>query len=188
MMYTVPPQDVPRLQANADLKVLETPELRTVFLGFDQSRPELLKSDVKGKNPFKDVRVRQAFNEAIDIKAIQQRVMRGQSHPTGLMYGPGVNGWTEASDVRYPYDPAAARSCWPRRATRTASASRWIARTTATSTTRRSARPSPPCSPGSACKVTLNAQTRLKYFAEISNPDYHTSFYMLGWTPTPTTR
>ena len=32
-------------------------------------------------------------------------------------------------------------------------------------------------------KVTLNAQTRLKYFAEISNPDYHTSFYMLGWTP-----
>ncbi len=33
-------------------------------------------------------------------------------------------------------------------------------------------------------KVTLNAQTRLKYFAEISNPDYHTSFYMLGWTPT----
>ena len=32
-------------------------------------------------------------------------------------------------------------------------------------------------------KVTLAAQTRLKYFAEISNPDYHTSFYMLGWTP-----
>ena len=32
-------------------------------------------------------------------------------------------------------------------------------------------------------KVTLNAQTRLKYFAEISNPGYNTSFYMLGWTP-----
>ena len=32
-------------------------------------------------------------------------------------------------------------------------------------------------------KVNLAAQTRLKYFAEISNPDYHTSFYMLGWTP-----
>ncbi|HYZ65086.1 MAG TPA: ABC transporter substrate-binding protein, partial [Acetobacteraceae bacterium] len=32
-------------------------------------------------------------------------------------------------------------------------------------------------------KVSLVAQTRLKYFAEISNPDYHTSFYMLGWTP-----
>ena len=32
-------------------------------------------------------------------------------------------------------------------------------------------------------KVTLNAQTRLRYFAEISNPGYNTSFYMLGWTP-----
>ena len=32
-------------------------------------------------------------------------------------------------------------------------------------------------------KVTLNAQTRLKYFAEINNPEYRTSFYMLGWTP-----
>ena len=32
-------------------------------------------------------------------------------------------------------------------------------------------------------RVTLNAQTRLKYFAEINNPDYKTSFYMLGWTP-----
>ena len=33
-------------------------------------------------------------------------------------------------------------------------------------------------------KITLNAQTRLQYFAQISNPDYRTSFYMLGWTPT----
>ena len=32
-------------------------------------------------------------------------------------------------------------------------------------------------------RITLAAQTRLKYFAEISNPDYNTSFYMLGWTP-----
>ena len=37
--------------------------------------------------------MRKAFYEAIDIKAIQRVVMRGQSHPTGLMYGPGVNGY-----------------------------------------------------------------------------------------------
>ncbi len=30
-------------------------------------------------------------------------------------------------------------------------------------------------------RVTLNAQTRLQYFAQISNPGYLTSFYMLGW-------
>ena len=109
MMYTVPPQDMARISSTSGVHLIETPELRTVFLGFDQSRPELLKSDVKGKNPFKDQRVRQAFYQAIDIQAIHRVVMRNQSHPTGLLYGPGVNGYTEASDIRYPYDPAAAK-------------------------------------------------------------------------------
>ena len=36
---------------------------------------------------------------------------------------------------------------------------------------------------GSGLSFYLAAQTRLKYFGEISNPDYRTSFYMLGWTP-----
>ena len=183
MIYTVPPQDVPRLQANADLKVLETPELRTVFLGFDETRDELLKSDVKGKNPFKDVRVRRAFNEAVDIKAIQARVMRGESHPTGLMYGPGVNGWTEASDGRYPYDTADAKKLLAEAGypngfgvTLDCPNDRYINdEAICQAVTAMLAR--------IGVKVTLNAQTRLKYFAEISNPDYQTSFYMLGWTP-----
>jgi peptide/nickel transport system substrate-binding protein len=36
-------------------RALTGPELRTIFLGMDQMRDELLYSDVKGKNPFKDV-------------------------------------------------------------------------------------------------------------------------------------
>jgi peptide/nickel transport system substrate-binding protein len=98
MIYTVPPQDMDRIGRTEGLRLIQGPELRTIFLGFDQSRAELLKSDVKGKNPFKDQRVRQAFNEAVDIKAIHQRIMRGQSHPTGLLYGPGVNGYTPESE------------------------------------------------------------------------------------------
>ena len=109
MIYTVPPQDIERIGRTEGLRLIQGPELRTVFLGFDQSRDELLKSDVKGKNPFKDQRVREAFNEAVDINAIHQRIMRGQSHPTGLLYGPGVNGYTPESDVRWPYDPAHAK-------------------------------------------------------------------------------
>ena len=183
MMYTVPPQDFPRLASSPDLKVLQVPELRTVFLGFDQSRDELLKSDVKGKNPFKDQRVRQAFNEAIDIKAIQARVMRGQSHPTGLLYGPGVNGWTEASDTRYPYDPADGKKLLAAAGypdgfgvTLDCPNDRYINdEAICQAVTAMLAR--------IGVTVMLNAQTRLKYFAEISNPDYHTSFYMLGWTP-----
>ncbi len=57
--------------------MLTGPETRTIFLGMDQVRDELLYSNVKGKNPFKDVRVREAFYKAIDIELIKNRVMRG---------------------------------------------------------------------------------------------------------------
>ncbi len=184
MIYTVPPQDMDRLGRTADIKLKVTPELRTVFLGFDQNRPELLKSDVKGMNPFMDQRVRSAFNLAIDKKAIQARVMRGQSHPTGLMYGPGVNGYTEESDVLYPLDPERgkkllAEAGYPNGfgVTLDCPNDRYINdEAICQAVTAMLAR--------IGMKVTLNAQTRLKYFAEISNPEYRTSFYMLGWTPT----
>ncbi len=183
MMYTVPPQDTQRLSSSADVKTIETPELRTVFLGFDQSRDELLKSDVKGKNPFKDQRVRQAFNEAVDIKAIQRVVMRGESHPTGQMYGPGVNGYTDATDIHWPLDPTGAKKLladagYPNGfgVTLDCPNDRYINdEAICQAVTAMLAR--------IGVRVTLNAQTRLRYFAEISNPDYHTSFYMLGWTP-----
>jgi peptide/nickel transport system substrate-binding protein len=77
IMEPVPLQDVERLKANPNLKVLQGPELRTIFLGMDQKRDELLFSNIKGKNPFKDVRVRRAFYQAIDIETIKRRVMRG---------------------------------------------------------------------------------------------------------------
>src|SRR6185295_14498676 len=71
MIDPVPLQDIARVNANAGTQVLTGPELRTIFLGFDQLRDELKDSDVKGKNPFKDVRVRKAFYQAIDIEAIK---------------------------------------------------------------------------------------------------------------------
>ena len=52
--------------------MLDGPELRTIFIGMDQKRDELLYSNVKGKNPFKDMRVRQALYQAIDIEAIKK--------------------------------------------------------------------------------------------------------------------
>lgn len=183
MIYTVPPQDMDRLSRTAGIKVLSTPELRTIFLGFDVSRPELLKSDVKGKNPFQDRRVRQAFYQAIDIQAIKQRVMRNQSRPTGLMYGPGINGWTEASDTRLPLDPEGAKKLLAEAGypngfgiTLDCPNDRYVNdEAICQAVTAMLAR--------IGVRVTLAAQTRLKYFAEISNPDYRTSFFMLGWTP-----
>ncbi|HYZ33426.1 MAG TPA: ABC transporter substrate-binding protein, partial [Crenalkalicoccus sp.] len=32
-------------------------------------------------------------------------------------------------------------------------------------------------------RVTLNAQTRARFFAEVNAPRFNTSFYLLGWTP-----
>ncbi len=183
MIYTVPPQDMERLNRTQGVKLLVSPELRTIFLGFDVSRPELLKSDVKGKNPFQDRRVRQAFYQAIDINAIKQRVMRNQSRPTGLMYGPGVKGFTEASDVRYPYDPEASKKLLAEAGYPSGFG------VTLDCPNDRYVNDEAICQAVTAMlakaniRITLAAQTRLKYFAEISNPDYRTSFYMLGWTP-----
>ncbi len=80
-----PPQDVPRLKQTPGIKVLEGTENRIVFIGMDQGRDELLYSNVKGKNPFKDKRVRQAMYQAIDIDAIKANTMRGLSAPSGVM-------------------------------------------------------------------------------------------------------
>ena len=32
-------------------------------------------------------------------------------------------------------------------------------------------------------RVTLAAQTRARFFAEVNAPRFNTSFYLLGWTP-----
>jgi peptide/nickel transport system substrate-binding protein len=103
------PQDLDRLRQSANLKVVEGAENRTIFFGMDQFRDELPGSNVKGKNPLKDVRVRKALYQAIDIQAIHKVVMRGLSQPTGTLIAPQVNGWTKKADVRWPHDPAAAK-------------------------------------------------------------------------------
>ncbi len=102
-------QDVPRIRQQPRLKVLDGAENRTIMLGMDQFRDELPGSNVKGKNPLKDVRVRQALYQAIDINAVQRVVLRGLAQPTGTLIARQVNGWTPKADVRWPYDATAAQ-------------------------------------------------------------------------------
>jgi peptide/nickel transport system substrate-binding protein len=103
------PQDLGRLRSNADMKVMDGVENRTLFLGMDQFRDELVGSSVKGKNPLKDVRVRKALYQAIDISAVQRVTLRGLGESTGTLVSPQVNGWTKKADVRWPYDAKAAQ-------------------------------------------------------------------------------
>jgi peptide/nickel transport system substrate-binding protein len=103
------PQDLARLRASPNLKVIDGVENRTIFFGMDQHRDELPGSNVKGKNPLKDVKVRRALYQAIDSDALHKVTMRGLSQPTGALVAPQVNGWTEAVHKRMPFDPEASK-------------------------------------------------------------------------------
>lgn len=181
VMEPVPLQDVDRLKANPGLKVMQGPELRTIFLGMDQKRDELLFSNVKGKNPFKDVRVRRAFYQAIDIETIRTRVMRGAATPTALMVAPGIKGFVPELNKRLPYDPEAAKkllaeagypngfevglNCPNDRYVNDAAICQAVAANLARV----------------GVKVNLQTETKGTYFPKILRRD--TSFYLLGWTP-----
>jgi peptide/nickel transport system substrate-binding protein len=103
-------QDIDKIKQDRNIKVYEGRENRIIFLQMDQARDELLYSNVKGKNPFKDKRVRQAFYQAIDVEAIKRSVMRGLSVPTQYnLPNPEKAGIPPNLYKRYPVDVNAAK-------------------------------------------------------------------------------
>ncbi len=184
VMEPVPLQDVDRIKGTGKFTVLQGPELRTIFLGMDQKRDELQFSSVKGKNPFKDKRVRQAFYQSIDIEAIKSRVMRNAATPTALMVGPGVRGFQPDMNKRLPYDVEAAKKLlaeagYPNgfEVGMNCPNDRYV-------------NDGPICQAVAAnlaragIKVNLQTETKVSYFPKILRRD--TSFYLLGWTPSTT--
>jgi peptide/nickel transport system substrate-binding protein len=179
----VPIQDIARVNSSGIAKVLTGPELRTIFLGMDQTRDELLYSNVKGKNPFKDVRVREAFYKAVDIEAIKSRVMRGLSTPSALMIAPEL--YPLSKDFTRPkYDPDGAKKlltdagypdgfeltmdCPNDRYVNDAAICQAVVGMLARI----------------GIKINLLAQPKAQYFAKVLKPGgFQTSFYLLGWTP-----
>lgn len=99
MVTDLPTQDVTRLRGDSKLKIVDGHEVRTIFIALDQFSPELKYSDVKGKNPFKDKRVREALNLAVDREAIKRATMRGLSLPAAILVAPGVNGHSPELDA-----------------------------------------------------------------------------------------
>ncbi len=105
-----PFQDIARIKRDSSLKAIETTDIGVQYLGFDQARAELQSSDIKGRNPFKDIRVRRAVYQAIDIDTIIAKVLRTQATSTGAHVSPLVDGYLPELDKRLPYDPKAARA------------------------------------------------------------------------------
>jgi peptide/nickel transport system substrate-binding protein len=77
--------DLERLEQQPGITLMRSLENRVVFLGMDQHRQELLYSDIKGRNPFKDLHVRQALAHALDLGTLQRVVWRDEAVPTGCM-------------------------------------------------------------------------------------------------------
>ena len=103
------PRDIPRLRNTSGIKVIDGPENRLIFIAMDQARDKLLYGDVPGgKNPFKDLRVRRALYQAIDIEAIRAKLMNGLSVPTGGL-STAATGGDPRLETRLPFDLVAAR-------------------------------------------------------------------------------
>lgn len=108
LIYPVPLQDIQRVQSSPGTRVMQGATARTIYLGFDVSREQ--SADTPGqRNPFQDVRVRQAFYHAIDIDTIRRVVMRGTSQPSGLVIAPQITGWQRDLNERLPFNEARAR-------------------------------------------------------------------------------
>lgn len=184
MMFPAPLQDVDRINSAEGYKVLEGPEERTIFIGFDHFRDELIDSDVEGKNPFKDKLVRQAVYYAIDVNTIRDRIMRGKSDPTNLLLAPTTQGFVPELNEREEYDPERAKEllaeagypdgftvgmdCPNDRYVNDEAICQAIVSMLARV----------------GINVNLLAQTRTQYFSKILR--YETSMYLLGWAASGT--
>jgi peptide/nickel transport system substrate-binding protein len=179
----VPPRWADELAHSPGIRTERADDLFTIFLGLDQGSAELRSSNVKGRNPFKDWRVRRAVYQAIDIEAIRRDIMRGYAHPAGMLVAPGINGWSEEMDHRLPYDPDAARrlltdagyadgfavtlDCPNDRYVNDAAICRAVAGMLGRV----------------GVAVTVEARTMREHVPKVL--ERRTDFYMLGWSPNP---
>ncbi len=184
MAWPIPVQDWKRLESADGVKPLTGPEARTIFLGFNQDDEELSTSDIKGKNPFADVRVREAFFKAIDIEAIKKKIMRGAATPAGLMIAPQINGFTESMNERPALDVDGAKKLMEEagyadgfEVTMDCPNDRYV-------NDEKICQAAASMLAKIGVKVNLLAQTKSKYFGKVlAQNDYDTDFFLLGWTP-----
>jgi peptide/nickel transport system substrate-binding protein len=99
----IPTPDFAKIKANPNLSTFAKTSHRIIFFHLDQLHDQTpFATDKDGKvlekNPFKNLKVRQAISKAIDRESINSRVMEGLSLPTGNlvpapMFGhvPGLN-------------------------------------------------------------------------------------------------
>jgi len=93
----IPPFDIPRIKANRKLTIVETPSVRTIYMGFNCL-----------KEPFTDKRVRQALNYAVNKQAIVKHILGGVGRVSDAPISPGVFGYTPIKTYEYSVEKAKA--------------------------------------------------------------------------------
>jgi peptide/nickel transport system substrate-binding protein len=171
-----PLQDIDKLARDPRIRIWREPENLVFFLGMDQSRDELLYSDLKGRNPFKDLRVRKAIYQGIDTDAINRVVMRGLAVPAALIVpNPEAAGVPRELNTRFPYDLAAAK-----RLMEEAGYAKGFSTTLDCQNVRENV-----CTAiaGQLARIGINVKVNSlpnpRYFAKGQSRD--TSFFLLGW-------
>jgi peptide/nickel transport system substrate-binding protein len=108
IMYHVPLQDMPRVQQTQGVRLMPGPTARSIYFQMDVAREESL--DEPGRpNPLRDVRVRRAMYQAIDMGTITRVVLRNSTIAAGIPIAPAVGGFVREANERLPFDPEASR-------------------------------------------------------------------------------
>ena len=175
----VPVMDVPRVKKKHTLNFFEQPGLRLIYLQMDQQRDKspFIKSS-NGKNPLKDVRVRQAIYYGIDEEAIIKYIMRGFAVPAAQFSPSAVFGSDSSitrvkhnrekakqllSDAGYPDGFDIQLDAPNNRYVNDAQIAQAVATTLAKI----------------GIRVRVNAIPKSRFFEEISQ--LNTSFFLIGW-------
>lgn len=109
LVNDVPLQDLPRLEKEKNISVKVRPSLRVDYLSLNMA-DELNAGNVDGKNPLKDLKVRQAMYMAIDRQAIVKKIMRGMTEVANTYVAPGIAGYDAERSIELDYDPAQAKA------------------------------------------------------------------------------
>ena len=175
----VPVMDVQRVKKKDDLQFFEQPGLRLIYLQMDQERDKSpFITSASGKNPLKDLRVRQAIYYGIDEEAIIKYIMRGFAVPAAQFSPKAVFGSDPTlirikhnrekakqllADAGYPDGFEIQLDAPNNRYVNDAQIAQAVATTLAKI----------------GIKVRVNAIPKSRFFAKISRLD--TSFFLIGW-------
>lgn len=107
LVEDVLPVDMPALRAARGVRTIAMPGFLTFFLVMDTARERTPFVD-QPKNPFRDPRVREALDRAVDRKALAAGPLLGYGEPTTQLAAPGQVGFSDALEIPLP-DPAVAR-------------------------------------------------------------------------------